>query len=151
MTFIRVLGRTSLASVALTGVIATAYSQLSTSQAQSQSPAVVQQAGTIAPGVSEFLSNPTQYRFACGEAPGEVTGAELDGNVMTIEYTYPAGDEVRAGELVGEVNENGIFTGTYNTQSRLSLLQGNITFTFADDGTADGSYGNGAGSARIFL
>ncbi|MEL7507312.1 MAG: hypothetical protein AAFN42_08255 [Cyanobacteria bacterium J06554_1] len=151
MKFIHLLGRVSLLSIALAGIIAITYSQEATVQAQSQSPAVVQQADSIAPGVSEFLRNPTQYGFACGEALGEVTGTFLDGSVMVIEYTYPAKDEIRIGQLVGEVDSDGLFTGTYNTNSRLGLLQGDIAFTFAEDGTADGSYGNGTGTAQIFL
>ncbi len=151
MKFTHVLGGVGLAGITLVGIIAAAHSQQIVVQAQSQPLPITQQTDITGTGVSEFMSNPTQYRFVCGEAPGEVTDASLDGAVMVIEYTYPAGDEVRSGQLVGEINSDGLFTGTYNTESRLGLLQGNITLTFSEDGTADGSYGNGTGSARIFL
>ncbi|MEO0375800.1 MAG: aspartyl/asparaginyl beta-hydroxylase domain-containing protein, partial [Cyanobacteria bacterium P01_A01_bin.17] len=124
----------------------------------SQAQPIVDQAATFAqsanstqPGVAKFLSNPTQYGFACGEAPGKVTDASINNSAMVIGYTYPAGDEVRTGQLIGKVNRNGVFTGTYNTRSRLGQLQGTITFTFIEDGTATGNYGNASGSTHIFL
>ncbi len=151
MKFVQVLVGFGLASSALVGIVNNNYFQPSTVQAQEKSSVIVQRLDATSPGITKFLRNPTLYGFACGEAPGEVTGASLNGNIMVIEYTYPAKDEIRAGKLVGEVTSDGQFTGTYNTRSRLGILQGNIAFAFSADGTADGNYGNGTGTAQIFL
>ncbi|MFK8183897.1 MAG: hypothetical protein AB8B99_11030 [Phormidesmis sp.] len=102
-------------------------------------------------GIAQFVQNPTQYSFACGEAPGQVTDASLEGDVMTIAFRYPSDGEVRTGELTGTVDAEGLFVGTYQTQSQQGVLKGDVTMTFVADGTAEGSYGNGVGTTRIFL
>lgn len=102
-------------------------------------------------GIAQFVKNPTQYRFVQGEAPGQVTDASLEGNVMTIAYRYPAEGEVMTGELIGTVDADGLFVGTYQAHSPKGLMEGDITMTFVADGTAEGSYGDGTGITRIVL
>lgn len=102
-------------------------------------------------GIAQFVRNPTQYGFVSSEGSGKVTSASLDGEQMVIEYTYPTTDDVGTGELIGTIDSDGVFAGTYRMQAPEGLLQGDITFTFTVDGTAEGHYDNETGTTRIFL
>ena len=106
-------------------------------------------------GVVQFVRSPTNYRFSLGESlgelPAQITGAALEGSKMTVSYRYQSNGETVSGELSGTVNADGLFVGVYQTRSPQGLSEGDITLTFVADGTASGSYGNAAGTTRIFL
>ncbi|MDJ0570640.1 MAG: hypothetical protein QNJ53_16565 [Pleurocapsa sp. MO_192.B19] len=101
-------------------------------------------------GVERLIGNPTQYGFACGEAPGKVKGVSLNGQDMVIEYEYLSGEEMRTGKLIGQIDSAGEFRGTYNTNTSQGLVQGAIALSFVADGTANGNYRNGLGRVSIF-
>ena len=102
-------------------------------------------------GVTQFVKNPTQYKLAMGENLGQVTSAFLNEDVMTIDYQFLADGEVKAGELTGTVNSDGLFTGNYEMQSQNGLLKGSISLSFVADGTAEGKYDNNLIPTRLVM
>ncbi|MEL7358453.1 MAG: hypothetical protein AAFN40_18060 [Cyanobacteria bacterium J06560_6] len=114
-------------------------------------------------GIAQFVKDPTQYQWVCDTDCGsasealeiaEITEASLEGDQMTIsygassvadkdvdkEFSKRAGD-TKIGQLVGTLDSNGTFAGTYQVQSAKGLDEGPVTFTFAADGTAKSTTG----------
>jgi len=126
-------------------------------------------------GIAQFVKSPTEYGFICdsasGKARGEVVSASLEGDRMEIEYRYSTSDTTtgttKIGKLIGTLNSDGVFAGIYRTSgeqtasdktttdkttsNKTTAVQGEITFTFAADGSAKGSSDQGKGSVQIFL
>lgn len=114
-------------------------------------------------GIAQFVKAPTAYQFNCDGKSGEVTGATLVGDRMTITYQYAAEGETKTGKLTGIVNSDGVFSGDYltksqtksqtesQTEAKTESLEGDVRFTFAADGTAKGTYSDGAGKMQISL
>ncbi len=110
-------------------------------------------------GIAQFVKSPTEYGFvcngACDTANGEVVSASLEGDRMEIEYRYLTAGTTQIGKLIGTLNSDGVFAGIYrvneNASSQTVSTQGDITFTFAADGTATGSTGQGKTSVQIIL
>lgn len=122
--------------------------------AQAQSPDIAHFLG-----IAQFVKSPTDYGFICGlacdpantAATGEVVSASLEGDRMEIEYSYPTADTAKTVKLIGKLNSDGVFKGIYQNNSEDLQAEGSITFTFAADGTAQGSHDQGKGTVRIFL
>lgn len=111
-------------------------------------------------GIAQFVKSPTKYSFICGltgnpddeAAQAEVVSASLEGDLLEIEYRYPTAGTLKTGKLVGKLNSDGVFDGTYQGNNNQEIASnGDITFTFEADGTAKGSYDKGQGAIRIFL
>ncbi|MEL7223729.1 MAG: hypothetical protein AAGL17_02430 [Cyanobacteria bacterium J06576_12] len=110
-------------------------------------------------GIAQFIKSPTQYGFVCGVAcdsanekvQGEVVSASLEGDHMEIEYRYLAAGKAHVGKLIGTLNSDGVFAGVYRTDNNIAATQGDITFTFAADGSAKGSTNAGSRAVKIFL
>ncbi|MEO1445472.1 MAG: hypothetical protein AAFV46_04415 [Cyanobacteria bacterium J06635_11] len=181
MKFTRWMGELALAIGAIAGILYVSSPQLLPVKAQRSVGATpvqyihADQALGLEKliGIAEFVKAPTQYSFVQaevdgGQGTGKVTGASLEGDRMTISYTYPVGNEVRTGELIGTVDSNGTFQGSFQgsddtpspvkqpqqaleKQSQAKDLEGDITFSFSADGTAVGTHNGEQGFTVNFV
>ena len=110
-------------------------------------------------GIAQFVKSPTEYSIICGAAcdfadqavTGEVVSASLEGDRMEIEYRYLTAGKANMGKLIGTLNSDGVFAGTYRIGDQAASRQGDITFTFAADGSAKGRADKGRGAVEIIL
>lgn len=110
-------------------------------------------------GIAQFVKSPTEYSIICGAAcdfagqavTGEVVSASLEGDLMEIEYRYLTAGKANMGKLIGTLNSDGVFAGTYRIGDQAASKQGDITFTFAADGSAKGRADKGRGAVEIIL
>lgn len=179
MKFTRIMGELGLASGAIAGILFIAAPPLPSISAQlplsvtSSQPANVENELGLDKllGIAQFVKNPTQYHVMCDDGLAQITAASLTGDRMTIDYSYPAVGSVktgavRTGQLIGTVNSDGIFSGTHSVEpnsldsnsgqsksvdSQSAAPQGEVTFTFSVDGTAEGKRIEGVGTTGIAL
>lgn len=171
MRFTRVMGELALAGGAIAGILFVVNPQIPAMSAQrvltpaahrlAESDAALAEDGLDLDklvGIAQFVKGPARYRFAYGGDVGEVTGARLEGDRLIVDYVYADdasldGTESKAGTLTGTVNSAGKFSGIYRTQLKADgkerILEGEIGFTFAADGTAKGHDDNGQKTVRI--
>jgi len=144
-----------------TSVIPMASEEAVAAMTRSEAESTSQEGVAIAHflGIAQFIKSPTEYGFACGlacdptstDATGEVVSASLEGDRMEIEYRYLAAGITKTGRLIGTLNSDGVFAGTYQIAGTAASTQEAITFTFAADGSAKGNAGDSKTSVRIFL
>lgn len=87
-------------------------------------------------GIAQFVKHPTDYKLAYGEKIGQVIGASLEGDRMTISYAHPGTSNVKTDELVGTLDSEGIFRGAFQAQQNSGVSYGDASFAFSADGTA---------------
>ena len=93
-------------------------------------------ADTYSGGLAMLLADPTNFVAISEGAPGHVTFASMSGDKLAVQFLIPnhAGDTF--GEIVGEIDENGVFHG--NSMLIGERGQGEaspVTMIFHDDGT----------------
>ena len=62
-------------------------------------------------GLEMLLAEPTSFVAISEGAPGQVTFASMAGDRLAVQYVIPTHAGETFGEIVGEVDENGVFRG----------------------------------------
>lgn len=113
-------------------------------------------ADTSTSGLDQLLAEPTNFVAISEGAPGQVTFASMAGDRLAVQFVIPthAGDTF--GEIVGDVDEQGVFHGNSMLISENGRGEASpVTMTFNNDGTIvanvkDGVQGSGFMTTEMF-
>ena len=89
-------------------------------------------------GLVNFLSAPTKFQLACAQHVGRIIGATVEGDRLIIEVEYARRSATRRATLTGNVDRQGVFTGTYQTHLPGGRISAEIRLDFEEDGSAQG-------------
>lgn len=121
-----------IASSCLGGVAITSGGQLPTLSDRAS------RGGESRVGLANFLESPTEFVFNCGNHAGQVVHANVDGDRLTIEIAYAAREHLSSTTIVGNLDSQGIFSGTYSTNIPSGRISGDVSLSFEQDGSAQG-------------
>ncbi|MBE9030843.1 hypothetical protein IQ266_13995 [filamentous cyanobacterium LEGE 11480] len=87
-------------------------------------------------GLINFLAHPTQFQLACEHNVAQVIAAMVRGNQLIIQVQYGGAVDRRPAKIIGRLDPQGIFNGTYQTRLPDGWVSGKVRLVFDADGSA---------------
>ena len=85
-------------------------------------------------GLDKLLAEPTSFVAISEGAPGQVTFASMVGDTLAVQYSIPTHSGEVFGEMVGTVDDKGVFQGNNILIGDNGAGQSSpVTMTFGDD------------------